>query len=399
MKTTAALIVGFTIQGLAIARSLSRFGIPVYVVEKELRAGGILRSSPLAFTSHATFFSSNRLLGSGLIDTLMECRSKIPEQHVVLFPASDNTVRVLAEHWRQLNGEYLMSWSDCRSEVASIIQKGALPEYCDAAGMRYPRTIAIHTDADCDRVPDAIDFPVLVKPNKPASSFKTQICRGKGELVSFLKKERNNWPLVVQEWIDGPDDCLFAYTCLMDQGKEVFGMSSRKVRASPPGLGRATVIQTFDDAGVQDESRKLLRILNISGPVATEFKKDRNGQYWFIEANVGRTEYCVDLAVQAGFDIPVLEYHMALNKPLPDVPGKVDSAVWFDTEKEPLCYLSFCLQQRTLRPFGKKPVFPYFGKEKLTVNIFAFVHIIKDFSLRAKERAKSIWHKVRPSAV
>ncbi len=110
--------------------------------------------------------------------------------------------------------------------------------------------------------------------------------------------------------------------------------------------------------------RKLIPAFDVSGPVALEFKKGPDGEFWFIEANVGRTEFCVDLAIQAGFNIPLLEFQQAIGEPLAVSGGDIEPSVWFDTDKEPFCYLALCIQERTFRPFGKTPVFPYWGRKK-----------------------------------
>ena len=388
--SAAVLVVGFTIQGLAIARALSEAGITVYALEKSLRPERVVDINPLAYTRYATLFESDRLLGPDLVDTLLHLRSSIPEKQVVLFPTSDNTVKVFAEYWERLDEDYLLSWSESRSEIAQIIQKGALPAYCDAAGVRYPKTAVVAGASEIGKAIELLAYPVLVKPNKPASSFKTHICSDAGELRGFLEDQRDNWPLVVQEWIDGPDNSLYAYTCYVQDGAEVFGMSSRKVRASPPGLGRATVIETCDDTKVREESKKLLKVLDLSGPIATEFKRDLNGEYWFIEANVGRTEYCVDLAIQAGFNIPLLEFACATDATLPPMSSTPKRVVWYDTDKEPFCYWALCIRQRSVRPFGKTPVFPYFKRERPAVLFAAIVATIGEILVRAFSKLRSI---------
>jgi predicted ATP-grasp superfamily ATP-dependent carboligase len=352
-STAAALVIGFTIQGLAVARALAKQGVKVYAIE---RAG----QSTTFGTRYATIFHYEALIGERLVETLLDVRQRIPESRVVIFPASDNTVATLGKHWPRLANHYVLSWADCRDEIVRIIQKGSLPAYCDATGTSYPKTAVIGTDADIEACVTRLSFPVLVKPNKPASSFKTHIAPDERHLRSFVSKERENWPLVVQEWIDGPDSSLYFYSCFLDHGTELFGMTGRKVRASPPGLGRATVIQSLDDDGVRLASSRLIKALPVSGPASLEFKKDAAGRYWFIEANVGRTEFCIDLPIQAGFNVPHMEFNLALGRDVP-TPTGVRHAIWFDTEKEPFSYVALCARHGTLRPFGKRLVFPYFG--------------------------------------
>lgn len=389
-KDAAALIVGFTIQGLAIARSLISAGIPVYVVEKQLKARSIFGRHPLSLIRNLTFLPYEDLVDDGLIKSLLDCRSKIGESKVVLYPASDNTVRTLARSWEMLDPHYRLSWSKCRNEVAQIIQKGALPEYCESAGILFPVTRVIGQSDDIDDAVSGLRYPVIVKPNKPASSFKTCLCDNQDDLISFVHTERDNWPLVVQEWVDGGDDSLFSYTTFLHHGDEVVSMASRKVRASPPGLGRATVVESVEDIGVESASKKLLEQLQVSGPIAMEFKKDSKGNYWFIEANVGRTEYCVDLAIQSGLDLPLLEFNQALNVPFPKLAGAVEPSIWYDTDKEPFCYLALCLKEKTLKPRGKNTIFPYWGRERASVLFAAFMRTFEEMVGRIIRKIRSI---------
>ena len=386
-RSSAALVIGFTIQGLAIARALSREGVTVYAIERGDESRSFSLKHPVFHSRYARFSFYESLLGEDLVEALLDVREKIPERTVVLYPASDNTVNVLASHWERLADHYVLSWSDCRHDVANIILKGALPAYCDAVGVRYPKTEVVETDRDVEACADKLQFPVLVKPNKPASSFKTHVCSNTKELLDFVRAQSENWPLVVQEWIDGPDSNLYFYTCFLAGGKECFGLAGRKVRASPPGLGRATVIETVSDPGVSEAAQILLGAFDISGPVAMEFKKDNDGKYWFIEANVGRTEYCVDLSIQAGFNIPYVEYNYALGNSLP-LPSEIEESIWFDTDKEPFCYIALCLTKKTLRPHGKRLVFPYYRNENIRLQLVAVFFACRDISSRAFKKLK-----------
>lgn len=375
----AALIVGFTIQGLAIARALSKNSIKVYALERRGQSAA-LRSR------HATLFHAENLIDEHLVDALKACRKQIPERHVVLYAASDNTVATVAKYWDELEGSFLLSWSNCRKEIARIIQKGLLPEYCDPTQTRYPKTALVRNDDDVDVLASGFKHSLLIKPNKPASSFKAHIATDADHFRQFVSTERANWPLVVQEWIDGPDSNLYFYSCFLDKGREIYGIAGRKVRASPPGLGRATVIQTLEDAGVTSAAKQLLAAFKISGPASLEFKKDADGNYWFIEANVGRTEFCIDVAVQAGFNVPYMEFEYTLGRS-PQIPEHLRHSIWFDTVKEPFCYIALCVRMHTLRPFRKALVFPFLGHEEPRLLAFATLDSIRSIASRALRRA------------
>src|SRR5262249_54862033 len=105
-----------------------------------------------------------------------------------------------------------------------------------------------------------------------------------------------------------------------------------------------------------------LQQLDLSGPVAVEFKRDAAGRFWFIEPNVGRTEYCVDLAIQAGFDLPVLEYLHVTGAPVQQaLPARTRARVWFDTDKDPRCFITNLKWLRDANGRLRRPIFPFLG--------------------------------------
>lgn len=387
---TAALIIGFTIQGLALARAFRAQSIKVYVVVQEKQGQLMKRRDPASRTGLAKIFSAKNLLDHGLVEALIDCRKNIPEAHVAVFAASDNTVSALGRYWEELEQLYLLSWADCRKDILNIIHKRNLPAYCDQAGISYPRTHVVSCLDDSAEVASMLMYPVLVKPDKPASSFKTHIVGSADELKEFVRTEKGNLPLVVQEWIEGADSCLYFYSCFLDKGRIVLGMTGRKIRASPPGIGRATIIESFEDDGVQAAAMKLIELWGISGPAALEFKKGLNGTYWFIEANVGRTEYCIDLLIQCGLNVPYFDFLLALDEELPNAPAELEQRVWFDTEKEPFSYLFLCLKQKTFKPFGKSPVFPYVGHGEPLLVCHAFLSIIRDLVGRCSRKVAEL---------
>lgn len=381
---SAALVIGFTIQGLAIARALRKSGVNVYAIVQGGHDGRVIKH-PALYSDNATILYADNLRAEGLVDALLTARKVIPESRVVLYPVTDNSVIALAKQWPALDSEYILSWASCRGEVECIVEKRNLPGYCESADVLYPKTFVIDSDEDINPCLKNLGFPILLKPNKQGFSFKTHRCDTSRELISFVQSRASDWPLIAQEWVEGGDSSLYFYTCFSINGDEYFGFSGRKVRASPPGVGIATVLETFDEPGVRDAAQKLLPELKVSGPIAMEFKKDSEGNFRFIEANVGRMEFCVDLAIQAGFNLPYVEFNYATGAPLPMAETWQD-CIWFDTDKEPLCYAMLCLTEGTLRPHGKSPVLPYHGQERLRVRLAAIFEMMRKFSTRIFRR-------------
>lgn len=354
----AALVCGLTIHGLAVVRSLARHGVEVHAFARRQRW-----RSPTAYTRYARVHFHNGLNSDDLLGHLRAfAREMDVSRKVVLFPTSDRMAGTIARHWPELQDRYLLSWAHCRDLVLALQLKDNLPQYAERAGIRYPRTAVANSAADAGRIAAELRMPVVVKPALPLSSFKAIIVHDATELREVINRYAADLPFVVQEFIEGGDGSLFACTVYLDHGREVCSFTSRKLAASPPGLGQGTVFTAESNPETLSLTRRFLSGLDLSGPVAVEFKRDPGGAYWMIEPNVGRTEYCVDLAIQSGVNLPCIEYQHAAGLPQdPSLNVTQTPHLWFDTDKDPLCYLR---SGRTLAALGcpvYPPVFPFAG--------------------------------------
>jgi predicted ATP-grasp superfamily ATP-dependent carboligase len=353
-----ALVIGFAIHGLAVARALARSGVQVYVLSEDSTP-----VPPAALTRYARVFSRRGLNSEALPAILMALAAELrSERKIVLFPTSDRIAKSIALAWPQLSEHYALSWAHCRDLVLQLQRKDVLAQYCDRAGVRYPKSRNLAAAQECTAIASELSFPLVVKPAMPLSAFKAIRVANIDELRRCVTTYPRELPFVVQEWVEGPEPSLYACTTLMNQGKVTTLFTSRKLDASPPGLGQGTVFETLDCPEIADITRRFLETLDLSGPVAVEFKRDAAGKYWLIEPNVGRTEYCVDLAVQSGFNLPYVEYLHVIGK-ADEVPAHASHPrVWFDTDKDPTCFV-----RNATRLFGqgrlRRPIFPFLGHD------------------------------------
>ncbi|HEY8508705.1 MAG TPA: hypothetical protein VIL32_10130, partial [Steroidobacteraceae bacterium] len=295
-----ALVVGLSIHGLAVVRALARSGVQVHALcEAEDPP------QPTAYTRYAKVHIRAGLNTEALTSHLLEIAKTIGAAgRIVLFPTSDRMTRCIANAWPQLAGHYLLSWADCRDLVLQLQRKDSLAAWCDRAGIDYPRSRVLSDPSGCAAIASELRFPVVIKPAQPLSSFKAIRATSPEEIEQCCADYPRDLPFVVQEWIEGPEPSLYACTTFLDRGKPLFFFTSRKIAACPPGLGQGTVFETVDAPQIRELTARFLAPLGLSGQAAVEFKRDAAGKFWFIEPNVARTEYCVDLAIQSGFNLP-----------------------------------------------------------------------------------------------
>ena len=349
-----ALVIGMSIQGLAVARALALNGVTVHALEQSPQAPG-------THTRYATLHYATGINSDRLVDILLALRPRLPSaKPVVLFPGSDNMVRAIANGWERLAPHYALSWHECRDLVLYLQNKDHLESLCDEKGIAYPKSVLVTADADLENVFAKLAFPLLVKPIRPLSGFKALKIEARHEIHDLLAHHRADLPYLVQEWIDGDEKQLLFCTMYMHHGTPLCHFTGRKLRSRPRGLGMGTVVESCDDDEVLRAARAFVQGLPLSGPIAVEFKRDPAGRYWLIEPNVGRTEYSVDLIIQNGINLPLIEYWSAQGFDV-RVPTHRRPVMWFDSERDTLAYPRLCLESGALKPAGKHPVFPYLG--------------------------------------
>ena len=350
----AALVIGMDSHGLAVARALAVMGVPVYAIERDPSLPGVA-SRHLRRNFPVADFTEEHLLPA-----LREVRAQLRDHaQVVLFPMNDRQVGLIARHIDELAGLYRISWAHAAADVLRLQRKDSLEQASTEAGLHYPRSQVLATQADVEQV-GAMRFPLILKPVQPLSSFKVKIVDGLDEARAFVSAKQADMPLLCQEYIAGGDETLVFGELLLDRGKPVFGMTGRKVLSHPPGQGQATVAETHDDAEVLRLTEKFFAGTQLSGPAALELKRDPQGRHWVIEPTIGRTEFLVELCIAAGFNQPWMEFQLALGWPVP-APGPLIERVWYDCERDPLVYLKSCVKSLGATPRGKSPVFPYYG--------------------------------------
>jgi D-aspartate ligase len=353
-----ALVIGLAIHGLAVARALSRQGVNVHCLAEDGNA-------PTASTRYAKVHVRRGLNTDAVPGLLAEVARQIgSREKIVLFPTSDRVVKSIANAWDTLSDRFTVSWANCRGLILELQRKDSLEKHCEQAGVRHPKSRIVRAVAECDAIAAALQFPLVVKPAQPLSSFKAIRITDAAQLRQLVERYPKDLPFVVQEWIEGPEPSLYSCTSYLDRGKPLHSFTSRKIAASPPGLGQGTVFETLEDEQTQTLAERFLKPLDLTGPVAVEFKRDASGAFWLIEPNVGRTEYCVDLAIQSGFNLPYMEYlHVTGRSPDAAVAQQSRSCAWYDTDKDPLCFLANLGTARDPGGRSRKIVFPFLGHD------------------------------------
>ncbi len=356
----AALVVGVCSHGLSVVRALHAKGITVFAVEKSTEIPGI-KSNAISRLFSIEDFSSEELLL-----TLPKIRKTLSGwDEIVLFATNDNHVQFISDFYPQLAADFKISWAGQRETVSKLIDKRNLEHFSIEAGLNYPKSVILEDDMQKDVALADFRYPVIIKPAKPLSSFKTQIANNITEVNELIERFTSDLPFVAQEYIEGGDQALYFCALTLDDGEIIQSMVGQKISSYPPARGQTTTAQTVTNQDIEEHTARFFRQFKLSGPVSLEMKKAPDNTYWVIEPTVGRTDFWSELCIKASFNQPYQEYLIALGKTAPQSKS-VKDVVWIDSERDPLNFVKTCWAQKSLRPFGKSAGFTYFSIHDLS---------------------------------
>lgn len=305
--TKGAIIIEGHVQGLSMARSLGKLGIPVTVVDKN---NCIARYSKYV----DKFFICPEFNSDTFADFLIELAVREKMKGWILLPSNDHAVITLSRNQNRLNSYYKMLVPSY-DKLEIIYNKSNLLHLAIESDIAVPDTICF-VDSNVDDI--AIKFPVITKGKHGLSfyrSFKRKgfVAKDKTELNKQLKFIQSGYDLsdtFTQTIISsGENNKTISFTAFCEDGIIKTYWMGRKLREHPIKFGTATLAESIYELDLIERSQKLLIRLNYTGVCEIEYLKDPlDGKYKLIEINA-RTWLWVGLATKCGIDYPVYIYN------------------------------------------------------------------------------------------
>lgn len=379
---------------LGIARSLGRRGIPVYGVDVDPMAVGMVsryvRACPLPESDDSE---------EARLRYLIELGKRLPSK-AVLYPVSDDDVMLCSRERRKLEEYYLYVMPD-HSTVKDLVTKDGLHRIARESGICTPTMLQPRDEAELEALSSQLAYPVILKPvfstswlrpeitsmlrdNPLSSPPKVALCHSGEELLQTFRKIAFFDPrMIVQEVIGGRDERL-AYCCfyLDRQSRPLAIFAGRKLRVLPVGFGSATYVQSMHDRELEEVSLRLLAGAKYQGLGGVEFKKDpRDEQYKLIEFNA-RFGLWDTLSIRCGIDIPYIAYRDALGQPVQAQHDYRDGIIWVDLQRDVRAF--FIYHQRHqwrlgdwLRTFRGEKEWAHYSPDDLKPAIIATVKTLE----------------------
>jgi len=322
-RAIGAVVIGGDYQGLGIARSLGRHGVPVCVVDDEL--------SISRYSRYCTKFVKLANLRDErvAVDSLLELGKRLSLNGWVLYPTREELVAALSRHRSEL-GEMFRVPTTAWESVKWAWDKRNTYQLARKLDIPTPVTHYFESIDQLDLLA-SVAPPFAVKPAIKehffyATKAKAWLANSHSELRTLFQKASELagcGEIMVQELIPGGGSQQFSYCAFFRDGEAVGKMVVQRRRQHPLQFGRAsTYVQTVDVPILEELSGRFLRAIDYYGLVELEYKLDpRDSQYKLLDVNA-RTWGYHSLGVGAGVDFSYMLYADQIGLPVSVCKGR-----------------------------------------------------------------------------
>jgi predicted ATP-grasp superfamily ATP-dependent carboligase len=320
----SVVVVGLCPHGLSMIRALRESGISVVALESDPTLPGVR-------TNAATVRLVESIHGVRLIEELHDLRRATAfDGDPVLLLTNDRQVEVVANDIARVSKDYIVRWAESAAHVLRLQCKDKIETRCADVGLNYPQSLVV---SDFDALEEAIAgfrTPVILKPTRPLSGFKTLVIRSRTSLDAARRIIAGSMPVVAQEYIEGPEENIRFGALYLDRGEVIARFEGKKLRSRP--MGHTTVAMPEPNDEVHAVTRRFFEGLEMSGFASLEMKSDQDRRQWVIEPTVGRSDFWVGICVANGVNFPLIEVLGGAGSPIGAVGRR---RIWVNEERDP----------------------------------------------------------------
>lgn len=307
-EKVGALVVGGDHPGLAIARSLGRRGIPVYIIDDQYCIS--------SFSKYATqvIRVESILDERKTVDAVLEVGRRFNLKNWVLFPTRDENVAAFSRYREELAAFFRVTTGDWKS-VEWAWDKKKTYELAEKLDIPCPKTF---NPRSIEEVPALFErLPLAVKPAVKENFFyatgaKAWRADTPEQLLSLYEKaiaQIKPEEILIQEIVPGDGTTQYSYCAFVQAGIPVSVLTARRARQHPREFGRAaTYVETIDAPEIEILSERFLKAIEYHGVVEIEYKRhSRTGEYKLLDVNARAWGFHA-LGQGAGVDFPFMVY-------------------------------------------------------------------------------------------
>ena len=311
-----ALVIGGDHPGLAIARSLGKRGIPVYILDDQhcisvssKYATRVVRTEDLRDPEKT-------------VDAVLEVGERYGLRDWVLFPTRDETVMAFSKYLDRLSEFFRVTtpkwettrWAWDKNNTYKLAEELSIPA---------PRTWNV---ASAEELPELYPkLPLAIKPAIKENFFyatgaKAWRADTPEQLQNLFHSAAKQIPcneIMIQEIIPGDGDSQLSYCAFFRDGGAHSSLVATRKRQHPREFGRAaTYVETTELPEVEEFGQRFLKAIDFYGIVELEFKRDaRDGQLKLLDVNARAWGFHA-LGPAAGVDFPYLLFADQMGYPI-----------------------------------------------------------------------------------
>lgn len=313
-----AVVIGGDYQGLGIARSLGRHGIPVCVIDDETSIARVSR-----FVQDVIRVPDLRG-EAAFLDTVTRAGERLSPGRWVLYPTREETVAAIAAHRERLLPYFRVPTPGLHS-VCHAWDKRLTYRLAEQLSIPTPASWFPRSESELAEID--VGLPVVVKPAIKEHFFYTSRAKAwradtRPQLHAAFRRATQivgEGEVIVQDMIPGGGQEQYAYCAFFRDGRTVASMTVRRRRQHPSDFGRAsTFVETIQRPELAAPSARFLAAAGYYGLVELEYKHDRrDGVYKLLDVNA-RTWGYHTLGYAAGVDFPYLLFCDQIGSPVPE---------------------------------------------------------------------------------
>lgn len=316
--STPAIVLGLSVNGLGVIRSLGRQGVPVYAMD-------YAPNRSARFSRYAKFIACPDAAKDppGFTDFLLNFTKKLGGS-AVLLPTGDNFNEFVNTHRAALSPalKFAMPPQDVMDQ---LLNKRGQYELALRHGVPVPPTFFPTTPAEVRDLAPGLRYPVLFKGlstggwRKRFGDQKAVVVKDARELVGAYEMIHQGEPLetIIQEIIPGDDSRHYKICAYMSrEGNPLLTFTLRKIRQYPCDFGIGSSVVSVWVPELADLGLPFLKAIHYWGVGSIEFKKDMRDDRWkMIEINP-RLWAQNSLPDACGQNFALTAYLDALGKPV-----------------------------------------------------------------------------------
>jgi D-aspartate ligase len=259
--------------------------------------------------------------GPQLLEWLLKQRSAF-DAAPFLIGCSDSMALFISQHQRVLSAEYRISCTPYE-KLVRIISKDELYEQARDDGLLTPPTLDSPSEAKLKEWAPTTTGKFLVKPYYTAHAGSTMTSKNLTfenwySLRQFVDQAGSDH-LLIQELLEGGDDCIFDCYGFCDQsGRVVTSATHRRIRQAPPDLGVTSYGEIpatdtpFDPQELHDNTQKLIDGFDFNGIFGVEWLYESSSSRLFLLDFNARPFSSIGHLADCGLNLAAIAYRDAM---------------------------------------------------------------------------------------